>query len=211
MNNLSYERLGYDTNYEIALNMSIEQLRFYCVSNPLFNKICNTQKFWLDRLQFEYPITIPYKPIDMSYIQYYFNIVKKNIKLINLVYNYTIIGDVPVFTTDTFKSVAQRVIKIISSKNPNFDETNAIFYSIGFIEFDEIQGRTLDVYMMTYHNFTLKDVIMINNVLKFLKLSTNNVEIYAKGLFTDLFDESEAVYDDKPFTDILYIHQEYNI
>ena len=35
----TYEKLGHDPNFEIALNMPLEQLRFYCVNNQLFRQI----------------------------------------------------------------------------------------------------------------------------------------------------------------------------
>lgn len=69
--NYRYEQLGHNPNFEIALNMPLEQLRFYCINNELFKSICKDQEFWRERLRREYPNIIQYKPEDITWGQYY--------------------------------------------------------------------------------------------------------------------------------------------
>ena len=68
---LGFEQLGYNPNFEIALNMSLDQLRFYCTSNFLFRDICGEEEFWLERLRRYYPKVIQYKPDNLTWAQYY--------------------------------------------------------------------------------------------------------------------------------------------
>lgn len=64
---LGFEQLGHNPNFEISLNMSLDQLKFYCTSNEQFRTICEDQEFWRERVLREYPIILPYKPLDISW------------------------------------------------------------------------------------------------------------------------------------------------
>jgi hypothetical protein len=103
------ELLGYGPNFNIALNMSLDQLKFYCTSNELFRSICSNQEFWLQRLQNEYPKIIQYKPFDMSYGQYYTILAEDKMKIILVTYHDHSIGSIPMFSTDDLKDLVKRV------------------------------------------------------------------------------------------------------
>jgi hypothetical protein len=137
-----YEQLGYEPNFEIALNMSLEQLRFYCTSNELFRSICSDQEFWNQRLQNEYPDTIQYKPINMTYGQYYILLAEGKIKFITIVYNNKIIGDIPVFPSDTRSNVFRRLIDIMSSIYPDFDPNTT---SVTLMYFTKTEDPHLEI------------------------------------------------------------------
>lgn len=144
--NFSYQALGYDANFEIALNMPLEQLRFYCVNNQLFKSICSDQEFWHERVNREYPNLLQYKPIDVTWGQYYleapliyqlliipgiiitpnmniYQVVQglKNgtIKSIAVEYHDQIIGAVLMFPTEKNIDVFQRAFDLLISINPN--------------------------------------------------------------------------------------------
>jgi hypothetical protein len=117
------ENLGYGFNFNIALNMSLEQLRFYCTSNELFKRICSNQEFWLQRLQREYPDIIKYKPIDMTWSQYSTGLESGNIKVVYVVYNGEMIGKILMFSTDRMTDVYSRAINLLSIE-PNIDPTS---------------------------------------------------------------------------------------
>jgi hypothetical protein len=116
----TYEQLGYGPNFNIALNMSLDQLKFYCVNNELFRKICSNQDFWLQRLQNEYPTLINDKPFDMTYGQYY--IYLKERKFISVAYNNQIVGEIEVHPGDNLKDVYDKALFTISSINPNVSD-----------------------------------------------------------------------------------------
>jgi hypothetical protein len=127
---LGYEQLGYGPNFEIALNMPFEQLRFYCVSNELFRSICSDQEFWLQRLQREYSVLIQYKPIDQTYAQYYNDLKIGNVKFVPVVYIDRTIGIIPMFTTDKLNNVNQRAIDLFLSKGFNVDPAETYIQDI---------------------------------------------------------------------------------
>jgi hypothetical protein len=145
---LGYEQLGYNPNFEIALNMSFEQLRFYCTSNEQFRQICSDQEFWKERIKRESPAAILYKPVNTSWAQYYSDaslihdllvtpgiIIPENmdpyqfaqeikngiIKTIVVVYNGQKIGEILMFPTDIEIDVTRRAINLLSLVNPNYD------------------------------------------------------------------------------------------
>jgi hypothetical protein len=118
---LGYEQLGYGANFNIALNMPLEQLKFYCVSNELFRKICSDQEFWHQRLQNEYPNSIQYNPENMTYGQYYNSLNEGIIKTVVVIYVDKILGSIPMFSADTQGDIYQRAINKLIAKNINFD------------------------------------------------------------------------------------------
>jgi hypothetical protein len=126
------ENLGYDPNFNIALNMPLDQLRFYCVNNDLFRRICMNQEFWLQRLQREYPKLIQYKPIDMTWAQYYNGLATDNIRIVYVAYEGQIIGAVLMFHDDVRYNVNDRVIDLLSSKNININNPKLILDLMSF-------------------------------------------------------------------------------
>lgn len=154
-----FEQLGRNPNFEIALNMSLEQLRFYCTSNELFRSICSDQEFWLERLRREYPNLIQYKPEVITWGQYYLDaplinqllttpgiiisqnvnpyqvaqeIKSGNIKFVTVTYNGQIIGRILMFPTDRGSDVYQRAVNLLSSINPQFNPDMTVLEPMRF-------------------------------------------------------------------------------
>ena len=148
MNEYSYQALDYVPNYEIALNMSLDQLKFYCTSNEVFNKICTTDEFWHERVIRYHPKLLPYKPLNVSWAQYYIQAAGINqllttsgivipqdmnlyqvaqgvnngtIKWIVVVYKDQVIGAILMFPTDKHRDVYQRAVDLLKTIDPNFD------------------------------------------------------------------------------------------
>ena len=144
---LGFERLGHNPNFEIALNMTLDQLRFYCTSNKQFRTICMDQEFWLEKFRREFPEIIQYKPENMTWAQYYSDItplmytiinthgllqnmtaydtaqeVKRgNRKIVFVGYNGRIVGGIFMVTTDTLIGVNQKAINLLLLMNVQFD------------------------------------------------------------------------------------------
>lgn len=143
-----FEQLGRSPNFEIALNMSLEQLRFYCTSNEVFRPICMDQEFWLERLRREYPRTISYKPVNITWAQYYLEapiinqllsitgltipedmnlyqvaqeLEYSSIKIVFVAYNGQIIGAILMFPTDALIDVSKRAFNLLLPVDPEFD------------------------------------------------------------------------------------------
>jgi hypothetical protein len=150
---LGYQHLGYGPNFNIALNMSLDQLKFYCTSNELFGSICMNQEFWLERIRREYPITIPYKPENVTWSQYYFDapivndlliyptIIPENvniydvaqdikngtIKLVYVTYKGEKIGKILMINRETVSHVVASAIKLLTFNNLSFDASTQVF------------------------------------------------------------------------------------
>jgi hypothetical protein len=129
---IKMELLGYGPNFNIALNMPLEQLKFYCISNELFRKICSDQEFWIERLRREYLTLIQYKPVDMTYGQYYTGLETKNIKIVYVAYNARLIGVIPMFSTDMMGDVFQRAVDLLKVIDPTFDPSETFLDSMQF-------------------------------------------------------------------------------
>jgi hypothetical protein len=135
----TYEQLGYGPNFNIALNMSLEQFKFYCVSNELFRKICSNQDFWLQRLQNEYPTLIQNKPVNMTYGQYY--IYLKGRKFIAVAYNNQIVGTIQVQPKDYSGDVYDKALAIIKSIDPNASDR----YVVALLKFKKLNFTNEEV------------------------------------------------------------------
>jgi hypothetical protein len=120
---LGFEQLGRNTNFEIALGMPLDQLKFYCVNNEQFRQICMDQEFWRQRLEIRYPDAIQYKPADMSWAQYYNGIENGtlNIKVVRVAYNGRIVGAIVMFPNDTDIGIAQKAVNLLASLGVTFD------------------------------------------------------------------------------------------
>jgi hypothetical protein len=103
------EQLGYGPNFNIALHMSLDQLKFYCVRNELFKSICSNQEFWLQRLRCEYSSLIQYKPEDMTYGQYYTELAEERRKFVDVFFSGNNIGKILTLSSDRIKDVANKV------------------------------------------------------------------------------------------------------
>lgn len=114
---LGFQQLGYAPNFEIALNMSLEQLRFYCTSNELFRSICSDQEFWRQRLQNEYSDVIQHKPINMTYGQYYTALKERQIEFVDIVYDDKYITTILVLDGDSEEWVIQKSLNVLNSLN----------------------------------------------------------------------------------------------
>jgi hypothetical protein len=130
MNEFAFERLGHGPNFEIALNMPLEQLRFYCVNNETFKYICMDQEFWLERLRREYPTLVSYKPIDMSWSKYYNDLITGviEVKTVEVAVGDQLIGKVPMFSTDKFIDITQRALDLLSSKGFKCDPSSQLVF-----------------------------------------------------------------------------------
>lgn len=124
---LGYQQLGRDPNFELALSIPFDQLRFYCTSNDVFRNICMNQDFWFRRLQREYSTLIPYKPIDLNWMQYYNALATEQIKIVRVAYNGQIVGLIPMFTNDQIINVNQRAIDLLISMGINLDPNGTKF------------------------------------------------------------------------------------
>jgi hypothetical protein len=155
---LGFEQLGHNPNFEIALNMTLDQLKFYCTSNEQFRTICTDQEFWLRKLRREYPKTIKYKPNGVTWAQYYVNaelihqilssktilpqklniyqiaqgIKNNNIKLINLVYNCKMLVNILMFSTDKANDVYQRAVNYLLLIDSEFNADNIVVRPMRF-------------------------------------------------------------------------------
>jgi hypothetical protein len=116
-----YEQLGYGPNFEVALNMPLEQLKFYCVNNELFRKICSDQEFWFRRLQREYSTLIQYKPINMTYGQYYTALVERIIKIVIVEHNDQKVNIIPMFHNDDRGSLVERALNSLDNFKCDLD------------------------------------------------------------------------------------------
>jgi hypothetical protein len=120
---LGFEQLGRNSNFEVALGMPLDQLRFYCVNNEQFRQICMDQEFWRRRLEIRYPDVIQYKPTDMNWAQYY-NAIEAgtlNIKVVRVAYNGRIVGTVVMFPNDTDIGMAQKAVNLLTSLGITFN------------------------------------------------------------------------------------------
>jgi hypothetical protein len=169
-----YQQLGHDPNFEIALNMPLEQLKFYCVNNDLFRSICTNQEFWKQRLQNEHPEIIQYKPENMTYGQYYTALEEGKIKFIEVAYNNQLIGDVLVFPTDTRGNVMRRLVNIMFSMYPDFDPNTARLQLLYF-------KKTANPHLET------SDVSQRTSIIR--ELERENPAIISNGkLYADILD-----------------------
>jgi hypothetical protein len=125
--------LGFDINFEIALNMTIDQLVFFCINNEIFKEVCKCDNFWLRYLQFDYPKLISYKPIDLNYGQYYYYLKNETIKVIDVGYNCKIVGSIPMFKTDTINDVNMRSINLVSNMGITLDTNNTFIENMSFV------------------------------------------------------------------------------
>ena len=118
---LPFQELDYGSIFEIALYLPFEQLRYRCVYDKSFKILCSYQEFWKRRLKIFYSDLFSYKPVDMTYGQYYTALEEENIKTINVLYNERYIGRVLMFYNDKESDIYYRARDLLEFENVYLD------------------------------------------------------------------------------------------
>ena len=102
--------------HEILLYLDIKDLSNLCQVNKNINTLCSDEKLWERKVINEYPDYYDNKPIDMSWYNYYLNLVTEHQTDIYIYYNnvYEYIGNIfmNIFIQD-INIIIQRIINII--------------------------------------------------------------------------------------------------
>lgn len=159
-------QLAPDNLYEIALNVNLESLMHWCLSSSMYNKICNNETFWRQR------IGISTKPSTMTWKKFAIALERNLFKIIPLFLKGTLLGQVYLLKSDTFVNLLDQLLALYQKKP----------HELIFLLNSDVAHRVIFTYI--YPSNTSSD-----DQMKFSEIVNNGLFLWKYTDSIDIIDE----------------------